>query len=36
VVFATLNGWLFIDAGATGLLVFAAGLVLTWFWSPMG
>jgi hypothetical protein len=47
VAFATLSCWLFIDAAvrgpgeyqlliATGLPVFAGGLVLTWFWSPFG
>jgi len=46
-IFTTLSGWLFIDASvhgageyqlliATGLLAFASGLVLTWFWSPFG
>jgi hypothetical protein len=46
-IFTALSGWLFIDAGvhgageyqlliATGLLAFAAGLVITWFWSPFG
>ena len=45
VISTTLSSWLFIDAGvhgageyqlliATGLLAFAASLVLTWFWSP--
>ena len=39
--------WLLVDAGfkgpaeyqlpvAAGLLIFAAGLALSWFWSPLG
>ena len=47
VAFATLSCWLFIDAAVRGpgeyqlligtvLLFGAAGLLLTWFWSPFG